>query len=48
MNGILTQGADALLALLPILGAVFVGCTLFFWLLALLGCRILGGRDKTE
>lgn len=48
MNGLLDEGTQALLDLLPALGAVFVGCVLFFWLLALLGCYILGKGKKTE
>ena len=47
MNGLPDEGTQALLDLLPALGAVFVGCVLFFWLLALLGCRILSKTDRS-
>ena len=46
MNAVAAEGAEALLRLLPVLGAVFVGCVLFFWLLALAGCLILGKKDR--
>lgn len=46
MSSLLDEGTQALLDLLPALGAVFVGCVLFFWLLALLGCLILGKKDR--
>ena len=48
MRGILTEGAQALLDLLPALGAVFAGCVVFFLLLAFLGCMVLCKKDKTE
>lgn len=47
MNGLEAMGGS-ILSLLPASLAVFAGCVLFFWLLALLGCRILSWRDKTE
>ena len=46
MSGLMGEGAEALPALLPVLGGVFAGCVLFFWLLALAGCRILSKKDK--
>ena len=49
MSGVLeAAGIGDLAALLPALGGVFAGCVVFFWLLALAGCRILSGRDKTD
>lgn len=46
MSGILAGFGDWFLALLPAMLAVFAGCVLFILLLALLGCRILSGKDR--
>ena len=48
MSGFTAEGLAELAALLPALGAVFVGCAAFCWLLALVGCRILIRKGKTE
>lgn len=47
MSALLSGGPEALLALIPALLGVFVGCTAFVLLLAWVGCAVLC-RGKKE